>query len=396
MAETVVEAEYPFIRLKVDTRGLQPLARRAVGNVAIVGDAGGFGTALPNTPEMVGSEAEARKFFADTDATSGAITGTGRLYHSVRTVLLQDPAPSRVYAVATTTDSAGSPEYAAALSAVAAAPVQFVCLANESGATPLQTLKNHVETVSEGGSTRIGVGMVDPGLAVAAGETFAGNAASRYSSVKSDSSRMVLVAARVPLENQLPETDVAAAAMGTMAGYDVHYSVLMKQVRGIEIPVQRQFTGSEIKALAEEFMIPLIDPYLVPGEGMFLGSGRTYTTDTSRLYVDIVRTVDYIEFLLKAGLIGSIGNVRIDRLGIQALKARFDAILQPLLSSRVIAAYTVDIPVLPILEADEAARTPGESMTLSGSRTSRIVEVVLSVTYAGAVHFLDIELQLKA
>ncbi len=389
-----ITAEYPFIQVSIDTRGLQPVAKRAVGNVAVVGDAGGFGTAVANVPVTVGSEGEARTLFADTDG-SGAITGKGRLYDSLKTVLLQDPAPSRVYAVATA-DDAGAPDYAAALSAVAAAPVQFVCLANETDAGALADLKDHIETVSADGNRRMGVAMVEPDLAVAAGETFAGNADTTYGDLKSDLSRMVLVAARVPVEGGLPTSDVAAAAMGTIAGQDVHISVLMKQVRGPKIPVQRQFTASEIKQLAEAFIIPVIDPELVPGEGLFLGSGRAYTTDTSRLYVDIVRTLDYLEFLLKAGLIGSIGNVRIDRLGMQALRSRFDGILQPLLSSRVIADYSVDIPLLAILEAEEAARTPGQSATLTDARTSRVVEVLLSVVYAGAVHFLDINLALKA
>jgi hypothetical protein len=389
-----ITAEYPFIQVSIDTRGLQPAAKRAVGNVAVVGDAGGFGTAVVNVPVTVGSEGEARALFADTDG-SGAITDKGRLYDSLKTVLLQDPAPSRVFAVATA-DNAGTPDYAAALSAVAAAPVQFVCLANETDAGALAALKDHIETVSADGNRRIGVAMVDPDLAVAAGETFAGNADATYGDLKSDLSRMVLVAARVPVEGGLPRSDAAAAAMGTIAGQDVHISVLMKQVRGPKIPVQRQFTASEIKQLAEAFIIPVIDPELVPGEGLFLGSGRAYTTDTSRLYVDIVRTLDYIEFLLKAGLIGSIGNVRIDRLGMQALKSRFDGILQPLVSSRVIVDYSVDIPLLAILEAEEAARTPGQSATLTDARTSRVVEVLLSVVYAGAVHFLDINLALKA
>lgn len=389
-----ITAEYPFIQVTIDTRGLQPTAKRAVGNVAVVGDAGGFGTAVANVPVMVGGEAEARTLFADTDG-SGAITASGRLYASLRTVLLQDPAPSRIYAVATA-DDGGSPDYAAALSAVAAAPVQFVCLANETDAGALEVLKDHIETVSADGNRRMGVGMVDPELAVPDGETFAGVADTTYTGVKSDLSRMVLVAARVPTEGGLPESDVAAAATGTIAGYDAHISVLMKQVRDVSIPVERQFTASEIKQLAEAFIIPLIDPELVPGEGLFLGSGRVYTTDTSRMHVDIPRFVDLAESLLKAGLIGSIGNVRIDRLGMQALKSRFDAILQPLLSSRVIADYSVDIPLLPILEAEEAARTPGQAGALTDARTSRVVEVLLSVVYAGAVHFLDINLALKA
>ena len=393
-----ITAEYEFIRVTIDTRGMQPLASRAFGNVAIVGDAGGFGTAVANTPIQIGSEAEAREAFADLDA-AGAINNegadAGRLYHAVRTVLLQDPAPSRIYAVATA-DDGGDPNYSTALAALAAAPVQFVCLAGETDPDALAFLKTHVETISADGDRRIGVAMADPALAVAADETFAEAVEGAYGTLKSDVSRMVLAAARVPVTDGNPDSDVAAAVMGAMAGHQPHISVLMKQVRGVRIPLADQFSGSEIKQLAEAFVMPLIDPDLVPGEGIFLGSSRCYTTDTSRLYVDLIRVLDDIEFRLKAGLIGSIGNVRIDRIGMQALRSRIDGVLQPLATGRVIAGYTTTIPLLPVLELEEAMRTPGAAATLTNARTSRVVEVLLTVTYAGAVHFLDINLALKA
>jgi hypothetical protein len=389
-----VTAEYPFIQVTIDTRGLQPLAKRATGNVAIVGDAGGNGTALPNIPVQVGNEGEARQLFAKLN-DAGGVDKAGPLYQSLKTVLQQDPAPSRIFAVATK-DKSGKPDYETALATLAAAPVQFVCLANETDPAALALLADHIETVSADGDRRIGVAMVNPDLAVPSGKTFAEAADTAYKAIQSDTGRMILTAARVPTTGGVPDVDVAAAVMGTVAGYDVHISILMKQVRGVKIPIERQFSASEIKQCAEKFIDPLIDPDLIPGEGIFIGSGRSYTTDTTRLYPDITRTLDQIEFMLKAGLIGSIGNVRIDRLGMQALKSRFDGILQPLMSSRIIADYSVDLPVLAILEAEEAARTPGQASTLTDSRTSRVVEVLLTVTYAGSVHFLDINLALKA
>lgn len=52
--------------------------------------------------------------------------------------------------------------------------------------------------------------------------------------------------------------------------------------------------------------------------------------------------------------------------------------------------------MLPILEAAEANRSPGQATTLTAARTERVVEVLLTVTYAGSVHFLDINLALKS
>ncbi|MCM2422904.1 MULTISPECIES: hypothetical protein [unclassified Streptomyces] len=408
MTVTTVTAEYPYIKVTIDTRGLQPLARRAVGNIAIVGSKGGFGSAEANVPVQIGSAAEARDMLAKTDGT-GAITNGGKdvgpLYRAVLAALLQNPAPTRVYAVPTadTPVEGGAadtttPDYSAALTAAEALSVQFVCLAGETSATQLAKLKDHVETVSKAGDARMGVAMVDPMLTTSAEHTFASAAQTAYGTLKSDSGRMILVAARVRKgADGEPPVDVAAAATGAIAGYPPESSVLMKQVSGVRIPLAQQFGGSEIKQLAEAYIIPLIDPELIPGEGLYFGSGRTFNTGGSApLYVDTVRVVDQIDFMLKAGLIGSIGETRIDRLGLQGLRSRIDGILGPLVTSGVIAAYGIDIPLLPILETEEATRSPGQASTLTAARTERVVEVLLSVTYAGSIHFLDIQLALKA
>lgn len=397
---TIPTAEFPFIRVTIDTSGLQPTATRAFGNVAVVGSAGGFGTATANTPIQIGSEAEARALFANVDPNTGAIRGDGAqagpLYHSLREVLLQRPGPSRIYAVATN-DPGGAPDWAAALAAVETAPVQFVCLARTTDAATLGRLATHVADASSAGAKRVGVAMVDPDLAVPAGKTFAEAADDAYDDLKNGDGRMVLVAARVATTGGVPDSDVAACAMGTIAGFPPHISVLLKQVNGVEIPLTRQFTGTQVAQLAEKAMLPLLDPEYISGEGLFLGSGRSYNPiDPSRLFVDVVRVLDDIEFRLKAGLIGVIGNVRIDRLGMQGLRGRFDAILGPLQTARVIDGYTVDIPILPILETEEANRSPGARATLTSSRTSRAVEVLVTVTYAGSVHFLDVKLALTA
>jgi len=275
--------------------------------------------------------------------------------------------------------------------------VQFVCLARETDPEQLAKLHDHVKDASDAGGRRVGVAMVNPDLAVGDGQTFAQAADAAYGGLKNGAGRMILAAARVATTAGKPDNDVAAAVMGTVAGYQPHISVLMKQVNEVAIPLTQQFTGTEVQQLSEVAMLPLLDPDLIAGEGLFIGSGRSYNPiDPALLYVDVVRVLDDIEFRLKAGLIGAIGNVRIDRLGMQGLRGRIDAILGPLLSARVIDSYAIDIPLLPILETEEANRSPGAVTTLTDSRTSRIVEVLLHIKYAGSVHFLDINLALDA
>lgn len=396
MTVSIPKAEYPYVKVSIDTSGLQPTATRAFGNVAVVGPTGGFGSAVTNEPVMVGSMAEARTLFATTDPVTQAVTGSGPLFATVRHVLQQRPGPSRIYAVATA-EVGGEPDWAAALASLVTAPVQFVCLAQQTDPAVLALLKTHIEDASADGGKRIGVAMVNPDLEVPDGQTFADAADAAYGGLKNADGRMILAAARVPTAGGVPVSDVAACVMATMAGYQPHISVLLKQVNDVAIPLHRQFTGTEVVALAEKAMLPLLDPEYIAGEGVFLGSGRSYNpTDPSRLYVDVVRVLDDIEFRLKAGLIGSIGHVRIDRLGMQGLQRRFDAILEPLLGSRVIDGYTIDIPVLPILQTQETDRSPGMVQTLTQTRTSRDVGVIVTVVYAGSVHSLDIKLALNA
>ncbi len=390
----MVVAAYPYIKVTIDTRGLQPKATRAVGNVGIIGSTGGAGTPTPNVPVLVSSESDARDAFTTTNA-AGAITQSGPLYKAIAIALQQQPPPSRVYAVPTD-DSGASPDYGSALASLEAADVQFVMLAGEYDAGELVALANHVETVSSSGRRRIAIAAVDPQLDTSAAANYAAGVEAAYSSIKSGSSRMVLVAARTGLDADGEHFDAAAAVTGTIAGYAPHNSMLMKQVRGVQIPLENQFSGSDVIALTEALATPIIDPELIVGSGLHLGGGRTYTDDTSRLYIDIVRVLDDIEFRLKAGLIGAIGNVRIDRLGIQTLASRLDGILSPLKTGRVIDEYSMYIPIQPTLAKEEQERSPGEASVLTDSRLSRTVEVLLSVTYAGSIHTLDIQLALKA
>jgi hypothetical protein len=180
-----------------------------------------------------------------------------------------------------------------------------------------------------------------------------------------------------------------------MAGFEPQVSVVLKRVRGIQIPTEQQYSPSEIKGLSEQQIIPLIDPALVPGEGLHLAEGRCFTTDESLLYVDIVRVLDDIDFRLKAGLIGSVGDARITRAGMTSVKIRVEGILGPLQRRGVIDGFDVSIPVLDILSLPESARTPTDTAILVDARQNRTVDLFLSVTYGPAVHRLRVTLAPK-
>ena len=389
-----VTAAYPFIEVRIDTSALTPVAQRSPGVIAIVGKtAAGIagGTADAATPFAIDTLEQAAGLFAQVNG-DGSVAGTP-LYESLAVAMLQDPKPAKIYGVKVDGDN-----YAGALASLEAADdVTFVALANETdvgaaagggnAATNLMALKEHCENMSAQGQKRIGVAMVDP--AVVKSDTYSNDIIAAVGDLKSSSSRMILVAARGA------DKDAASAAMAAIAGYPPHVSTVLKKIRGVAMPTVSQYSPTEIKTLSEEGIIPIIDPALVVGESLHFSEGRCYTTDASLLYIDIVRTLDDIEFRLKAGLIGAIGDARITKAGMTSLQTRIEGILGPLQRQSVIAGYDVDIPVLNVLELPAAARTPTETAAVTTARANRAVDILISVTYGPAVHRLKVTLAPK-
>ena len=110
--------------------------------------------------------------------------------------------------------------------------------------------------------------------------------------------------------------DVATAAAAAVAGYDPQVSMVLKKLQGVTLPLTSQYTPSEIVGLSVGNGTPgvtggmnaIIDPVLVPGESLHFADGRTFSTDAALDYIDIVRVLDDIDFRLKAGLIGMVGE----------------------------------------------------------------------------------------
>jgi hypothetical protein len=440
-----VPAAFPFIEVKIDTSALQPVAQRSPGVIAIVGT-----RRLPATPGLVkiddlryvsvAAGAGAGQFVAtikkkpsaDAAPNPGAggdadnvadialvavaplnvpfVVDDGRhaaalfglqgaykdpddgdkdktftvptaLSESLRLAFLQDPRPSKVYGVLADT-------YANGLSALEAADdVTFVSLADETNVNELGALKQHVENMSAEGQKRLGVAMVDPTRAKSL--TYVNDAVTAINALKSSVSRMVVVAARGATQ------DTASAAMAAMAGYEPHISLVLKKIRGVTMPVQNQYSPAEIKGLSEAGVIPIIDPALIVGDSLHFAEGRAFTSDASLLFVDIVRVLDDIDFRLKAGLIGMVGDARITKSGLTAVKTRGEGILGPLQRRAVIDAFNVEIPVLAILNLPESAWTATEQNIVVTARANREIDLFVTVTYGPAIHRLKVTLAPK-
>ena len=123
--------------------------------------------------------------------------------------------------------------------------------------------------------------------------------------------------------------------------------------------------------------------------------GEGYTGDDShgKKYIDIVRFIDDVSFRLKAQLINSIGNVRITRSGLRTLIAQLEAILTPLVEADVLNSFEVVVPLLALLDKDPATRTAVEQQRIHDAEVKRLVQVLASLKYAGAVHRISISLK---
>ncbi len=389
-----VPVAYPFIDVRIDTSALATIAQRSPGVIAVVGKSPD-GSQAANVPVAVDTFQQATSLFARIQA--GNLV-RNPLFNGLEIAMLQDPKPAKIYGVKVDAD-----DYAGALASLEAADdVTFVALAGESDAGQLAALKTHVENMSAQGQRRIGVGMVDP--ATVKSNTYVVDVLAALAGAKSTTSRMVIVAARgavrvVGVDNQnRPVTipgDAACAAMAAIAGYAPHISTVLKRINGLGMPVESQFSPTEIKELSEGGVIPVIDPALIVGESLHFAEGRCFTTDANLLFIDIVRTLDDIEFRLKAGLIGMVGDARITRPGLTRVKTRVEGILGPLLRNAVIDAFAVDIPVLNILNIPESTWTATDTAIVNEARANRTVDLFVSVTYGPAVHRLRVTLAPK-
>lgn len=381
-----VPAAYPFIEVRIDTSLLTPVAQRAPGVIAVVGV--GAGTAPSNLPIVVDGFDDTLQFAALT----GGVPTPNPLWSSLQLALLQDPRPSKIYAV-----KLSGTDWDAALAALEATDdVTFVSLAAITDLATLAKLKAHAESMSAAGLKRIAVMQIDPSIAKSA--TYVDtvvNGLTGTPNLKSDVSRVLMIAARGAIDTNGNLADAATAAMAAVAGYAPPTSIVLKRVRGLSISLAKQYAPAEIKGLSEANLVPIIQPALIVGGGFFLAEGRLFTTDASLLYVDIMRTLDDIDFRLKAGLIGAIGDARITKPGLIAVKTRVDGILGPLKRGATIDDYAIQIPVLDILSVPEASWTATDRTAVVEARANRTVDVFVSVTYGPAVHRLRVTLQPK-
>jgi hypothetical protein len=382
-----MQVAYPYVDVVVDLKGLLPIATREPGVIAILGMAANGAPAPQEAPFAIEDAADAKAKFGE----------NSDLARSLAIAFLQRPAASKVYGLSVKTDNeAGWKAGLQALSGVK--DVTFVAPANRpvktvaAGAFDLTAaLKTHCEESSAAGMPRIGVVFVDPALPRTI--DYADKVEALVAPYKSDGGRMIVLAARGAVDDAKQQADVAAAGMSAIAGLRPETSILLKPVAGFSIPLESQYGPGEIKALAGKKVVPIIDPVLIPGEGLYFGEGTTLSKGDELAYVDIVRLLDDIDFALKAGLVGLIGDARITRTGVYAVQRRLEAILDGYVLREAITSYRILIDVLPILEKAEAQWSASEQLRIKQARENRVVQAVVVVVIGPAIHRIVVNLQ---
>ena len=382
---------FPFVEVSIDTKGLQPEVQRAPGVLAIVGGTNNKGTAANNDPIVVNSLEDAVPLF--NEMTGPNIVAKSALYRALEIAFLQNPRPSKIYAVKAATTAAG-------LTALEALDdVTFVALADDpvktggGGTAPVAALKAHVENQSAAGNKRIGVAAIDPQIAASA--TYGADIIALATPLKATTPRMVMVAARGAVNGAGTSADVAVAAASAIAGQAPASSLVLKKIFGLTIPLASQYSPGEIMALSNDGIIAVIDPALVAGESLHFAEGTLYTTDAAQKYIDLVRLLDDVEFRLRAGLIGLIGDARITRTGLAAVIRKAEGILGVVKSTGAITGYSFHIPAYNALLKPESARSATETQIVFTARSERLVDMAVTIVIGPAIHRLKIALQPK-
>lgn len=387
---------FPFVDVEVDTSGLAPVMRRAPGVLAVVG-VSTLGDAPANTPRVVGSLEEAASMFATVDG-NGTITASSPLYEGLVAAMTQSPGPSKIYGVKAAAD--GIPAALASLNA--ADDVTFVTLAGVVASAPpdagtsattqnpdVAALFAHVQAAATGGDKRMAVFALDPTLATEGAGAYATAADSAL--VDFRSSRSIAIAARGAVSGG-GTAQIACAAAAAIAGQPPASSMVLKRLSGFQIPLEEQYSPSEIKAIAGVDIIPIIDPALIAGPSLHFAEGRTYTDDPNLAYIDVVRLLDDVEYRLKAGLINMIGDARITKAGLISVVTRARGILGRLLGPGGIDAFEIRVPVLEILRTPRGSWTAPQTNLVTEARSNREVQMMVNIVLGPAIHLLKINL----
>jgi hypothetical protein len=357
-----------FVNVTVDVSELAGVSIRDTGTVGIVG----VGTSAMTEALLVGSPAEVDALYAtDCDLSLAAKLA---FQNGAAKVWIVDIGDTKT----TTTVGTG-------LGLLAEKDIQVVVVANtvetDTDAYVSEELLDHVNAAV---TERIGVFMLDSG-------EDASTAPSAVTGLLTASEDRVFGIAHNS------DNDVAAAVAGLIVSINPWQSPILRGISGITQTAE--FTTAQRTALVAAQLNPVIDPLYLAGSGLALESAYTMGAVADGIYfLDVRRTIDDIVYKLKANLTSPtvIGGLQINRVGMASLINKISGILQVAVNAGEFESFAISVPVANALAKDAASRSAAEETLITTARTTRNVDVSISVEYAGSIHSIDVDLKFTA
>lgn len=178
--------------------------------------------------------------------------------------------------------------------------------------------------------------------------------------------------------------DVAAALAGRISTLNPWVSLLYKPLVGFS---QTEFSDSDILTSMTNQVNPIRRGFgeetLRIGESLSLGPAENK-------YIEIQRTIDDLSFKLRSRLEAPdvLGNIRINEAGMSSLNSVASVALREAVNLGEIDSYAIQNIVLDAIRA-------GDTETVNYYQNIRKVQLIISVDFAGAVHYIDVTLSME-
>lgn len=184
--------------------------------------------------------------------------------------------------------------------------------------------------------------------------------------------------------------DVAAIVAGVISTLKPQESTVLKPVSG-DVSTEN-FSDANYATFKTNQINALVKHSLIPTPSYRITESFTLSTDAFKKYLDTMRVIDDSSFKIKAALTSPnlLGKVRLGTVsGMNKLRTILNVALNAMLKDGEIHGYSFEIPGEEIVRKPVGDRTTEEVAILAAYEANRTFEVVISITYKGAVHALD-------
>ena len=251
--------------------------------------------------------------------------------------------------------------------------------AGKTSSTNLKIIRDYIVS-RQGGLTIIGSFMLDYKSKVG------GNGLDVSMATSGQSSSIILTT------HDDASFDVAAGVAGAAAGREPWKSLVMMDVAGVVNATA--FTPTELDSLNRAQINACAKAAFKAGSGLVLTQGFSLDGTGQRTYIDIQRTLNYTEDLIKRALTNPniFGPAKINRTGLEVVQSVGMTVLAGLVRRGAIEpASRLDIPLLKIVR--KTTWNDVETAIVQAARNARGIDVDLLVEYAGSIHSITVNLK---